>query len=44
MTYEGPTCTSCGGDGGTTETTTDEDGVTRGDWHPCTACGGRGTR
>ncbi|GHI91721.1 hypothetical protein TPA0905_11920 [Streptomyces olivaceus] len=44
MTYKGRTCGSCNGSGGSTETTTDEDGVTRGIWRPCTACNGRGTR
>lgn len=44
MSYEGPTCTSCGGSGGTTETVTDENGRTTGVWRPCTTCGGRGTR
>jgi DnaJ-class molecular chaperone len=37
------TCTSCGGTGGRTETTT-TDGVLRQTWRTCTACRGTGAR
>jgi DnaJ-class molecular chaperone len=42
MSYKGPTCTSCGGAGGHTETTVNEDGTTISVWRSCTTCGGRG--
>ncbi|MFF8679516.1 hypothetical protein ACF07F_16555 [Streptomyces sp. NPDC015237] len=42
MSYEGPPCTGCNGNGGTTETTTREDGTEVGVWRPCGGCGGRG--
>lgn len=43
MSYQGPTCTTCGGSGGTTDTVITDDGQQTGVWHPCTTCGGRGT-
>lgn len=42
MSYQGPTCTSCGGQGGHPETTIREDGAQITVFRTCTGCGGRG--
>lgn len=43
MTHQGPTCTTCGGQGGYPETTPTPDGGQVTVFRTCTACGGRGT-
>ncbi|MEU7399988.1 hypothetical protein [Streptomyces sp. NPDC044948] len=43
MSYEGPTCTTCHGSGGHTETTPRGDGGHDSVWRPCGTCHGRGT-
>jgi DnaJ-class molecular chaperone len=42
MSYQGPTCTSCGGQGGHAETTPKPDGGHTTVWRPCIGCAGRG--
>lgn len=42
MSYEGPTCQGCGGQGGHVETTPTEDGGHVSVWRACGACSGRG--
>ncbi|MFF9279543.1 hypothetical protein [Streptomyces griseosporeus] len=42
MSYQGPTCTDCGGQGGHAETTPKPDGGQVTVWRSCTGCGGRG--
>lgn len=42
MSYQGPTCTGCGGQGGYPETSLNEDGSQVTVWRSCTSCGGRG--
>jgi hypothetical protein len=42
MSYQGPTCTSCGGQGGYPETAINADGSQTTVFRPCTTCGGRG--
>ncbi|MFI0268586.1 hypothetical protein [Streptomyces luteogriseus] len=42
MSYQGPTCTSCGGRGGYPETTVNEDGSSVTVFRACTSCSGRG--
>jgi hypothetical protein len=42
MSYQGPTCTGCGGQGGYPETTPHADGSQTTVFRPCTECSGRG--
>ncbi|MEU6279755.1 hypothetical protein [Streptomyces sp. NPDC047028] len=42
MTYQGPTCQDCGGQGGFPETTLNPDGSQITVWRSCTGCSGRG--
>ncbi len=42
MSYQGPTCTGCGGQGGHAETTVNADGSSITVFRTCTSCGGRG--
>lgn len=42
MTYQPPTCTDCGGQGGFPETTLNEDGSQTTVFRTCDTCHGRG--
>lgn len=42
MSYQGPTCTGCGGQGGHAETTPQPGGGQTTVWRTCTGCSGRG--
>lgn len=42
MSYQGPTCTGCGGQGGYPETTPKPDGSQITIWRTCTGCHGQG--
>lgn len=44
MTHQGPTCTTCGGQGGYPDTTPHPGGGHTTVYRTCTSCGGRGTQ